>query len=301
LNIPSAALPALALPRQHLQRWLSLAISLALLGAILLRLGDFGSDRLLEMLPRSPFFWVALAAYYLALPLSEWLIYWRLWRLPSSGFAALLRKLVSNEVLFGYSGELSFYAWARRHVGLTSAPFGAVKDVSITSAFAGNLATLTMLAIAWPFMHLIDSAIGTRVLALSGTVILVTSALAGLFNRRLLSLPRREIAIMISIHLGRLAVTTILSGVIWHSAMPESPLPLWIALAALQLLVTRLPFVPNKDLLFANIALLVMGSASAVGGLMALVASLILITHLMVGGVLAIAELLTDLAEEAGA
>ncbi|MCI1142015.1 hypothetical protein MOP88_06395 [Sphingomonas sp. WKB10] len=50
----------------------------------------------------------------------------------------------------GYSGEAYFYAWARQRAQLVAAPFGAVKDVSILSAIAGNAVTLAMIAIALP-------------------------------------------------------------------------------------------------------------------------------------------------------
>lgn len=46
-----------------------------------------------------------------------------------AGIGALLRKLVSNELLLGYLGEAQFYAWARSRTNMTTAPFGAIKDI----------------------------------------------------------------------------------------------------------------------------------------------------------------------------
>ncbi len=60
------------------------------------------------------------------------------------------KKRISNDVVMGYSGEAYFYAWARQRAQLVAAPFGAVKDVSILSAIAGNAVTLAMIAIALP-------------------------------------------------------------------------------------------------------------------------------------------------------
>jgi hypothetical protein len=82
-------------------------------------------------------------------PVSEWVIYRHLWRIPFSGLGALLRKLVSNELLLGYLGEVQFYAWARARLNMVAAPFGAIKDVTILSALTGNIVTLVMLAGAW--------------------------------------------------------------------------------------------------------------------------------------------------------
>lgn len=291
VNAASADLPSIDLPNRNWQKWLSAAVSILLLGAVIRQFGKIDPTELFASIPASPGFWLALGAYYLALPSSEWLIFRRLWRLPASGFAALLRKLVSNEILLGYSGELSFYAWARRHSGLTAAPFGAIKDVSLLSAIAGNVATLAMLAIAWPLVPPLHAGLRTGDLALSIGAVLVLSIAAGLLNRRLFSLPGRQLRFILAVHLGRIAATTLLSGILWHCALPTVALDLWLVLAALQLLVTRLPFVPNKDLVFANAALLIVGSGSDVGRLMAIVAGLIFVIHLLVGLVLAAVDL----------
>ncbi|MGO8609832.1 hypothetical protein ACC848_43530, partial [Rhizobium johnstonii] len=60
----------------------------------------------------------------------------------------------------GYSGEAYFYAWARSRARMVAAPFGAVKDVSILSAIAGNTITLTLFAFAVPLGYQLLSAAG---------------------------------------------------------------------------------------------------------------------------------------------
>lgn len=291
-----ARFPALQIPERSWQRWLSFLISAGLLTAILLQFNRLGVARLWSVLPVSPMFWGAFAGYYLALPASEWIIYRRLWTIPPAGFAALLRKLISNELLLGYSGELSFYAWARRRIKLTTTPFAAIKDVSVTSAIAGNVVTLVMIVLAWPSLILLHFGPASRDIALSVGVLLSMSVLVLLFKRQLLSLPRSELRFVFGMHMARLAATTLLSGLIWHSALPDVPLSLWVLLAAMQLLVTRLPFVPNKDLVFAGVALFVVGHDSQVAALIGIVAALILITHVVLGGLLTIFDML-DMAE----
>lgn len=291
LTVSSTLIP-LRLPDRRWQKWLSAAISIALLVAILTQFDRIGLGRLRQAIPAAPGFWLALAAYYLALPASEWLIYRRLWRLPAlAGFAALLRKLVSNEVLLGYSGEVAFYAWARDRSRLTSAPFGAIKDVSVTSALAGNIATLAMMAIAWPHLQALNLAIMPRHLAWSIAAVLAITAAIGFWRGRIFSLPSRDLSFVLRVHLLRVAATTILSALLWHFALPAVDMSAWILLAALQLLVTRLPFVPNKDLVFATATLLLVGESSQIGVMIALVATLILAAHLVIGAALAIADL----------
>lgn len=294
VHVATANLPSIELPTRNWQRWLFAALSILLLVGIGHQLGRLDGRQLLSAIPTSPGFWLAFAGYYLALPASEWLIYRRLWGLPAEGFRALLRKLVSNEILFGYSGEASFYAWARRHTHLTSAPFGAIKDVSITSALAGNIVTLLMVALAWSLLGHLPGGLEARHWGLSVAVVLLISIAVALFRRKLFSLPAAQLRLILGVHLARLAVTTVLSGVLWHCALPDVAITAWILLAALQLLVTRLPLVPNKDLVFASATLMIVGSGSDIGRLIAIVASLILVTHLVIGAGLVAADLIDE-------
>lgn len=294
VQVATVHLPSIDLPRRNWQRWLFATFSLLLLVVIVHQLGGLDARQLMSAIPASPGFWLAFAGYYLALPASEWLIYRRLWGLPAEGFRALLRKLVSNEVLLGYSGEASFYAWARRHAKLTSAPFAAIKDVSITSALAGNIVTLAMVAIAWSLLGHLRGGIDVRHLALSVAVILLMSIAVALFRRKIFSLPATQVRFMMTVHLVRLTATTLLSGLLWHCALSDVAISAWILLAALQLLVTRLPFLPNKDLVFASATLMIVGGGSDIGRLIAVIASLILVTHLLIGIALVAADVIDE-------
>lgn len=288
----TSQLQALVPDKRNWQRWVSGAISLALFATIIWKLRDFGFAAALATLPERPLFWAAFAGYYLALPASEWLIFRRLWALPFTGFAALLRKLVSNEVLFGYSGEVYFYTWARRHARLVAAPFGAIKDVSILSALAGNLMTLVMLGFAWPLLGRFSSHAHAHAVVLSAALMIGMSMVVLAFKSRIFSLPAPQLRMIFSVHAMRLMTTTILSGIMWHTALPEVPLVWLVLLATLQLLVTRLPFVPNKDLVFASLAIFLIGHDAQVATLIAMIATLILGVHLLVGGVLIVSELI---------
>ena len=273
------------------QRWLAMGISLALLLAIALRVRTFGFEESLSVLPRTPAFWITFVAYYLALPGSEWIIFHRLWRLPAKGFVALIRKLVSNEILLGYSGEVYFYTWARRHAELIAAPFGAIKDVSILSALAGNVFTLAMCGLAWPFLGTLAPSIPGRAVLESATVILTLSAVTLFFRNRLFSLEARQLRVIFGIHVARLVATTFLAGMLWHFALPETPLAMLLLLATLQLLVTRLPLIPSKDLVFANLAVLLVGNGGSLSMAITMIASAIIVTHLLLGSVLLLPDL----------
>lgn len=271
---------------------LSMLLSLAVICVALYESGGVDIGRVAAMVPDSPVFWIAFAAFYFATPATDWLIFRRLWRVPASGFIALARKKVYNELLLGYLGEAYFYTWARRRVRLTAAPFGAVKDVAILSAMAGNGVTLVLLAVMLPGVGLSRLGLDAQMLTVSLCVILSMSLAAMFWRRRVFSLPKAELGMILRLHLARIAATTFLNAFLWHLVLPAVPLSLWLFLATLRMLVSRLPLVPNKDLLFAGAAVIAVGPDGDIAELMALMAALIMAAHLVLGTALAARDLL---------
>jgi len=241
-------------------------------------LGD-GLTGLGDAVPRDPRFFVCFAILYLASPVGDYVIFRRLWSLPIAGLVALLKKRVANEVVFGYSGEAYFYAWARVNAKNVAAPFGAVKDVSILSAIAGNAITLLLIAVALPLGRgLLDADQFNTVLGSAG-VVLATSVPFLLFSRKVFSLPRGRCWWVFGVHCLRLLVGSTALAFAWHFALPDVSVGMWLFLSAGRLLVSRLPLLPNKDLVFANVAILLIGQEQALSELVAFTAALTLAVH----------------------
>jgi len=272
--------------------WLGGAISLGVLVAVFGQLARVDFAQVRAILPTSPLFWLVFACSYLAGPTCDWLIYHRLWNMPPAGITALLRKLVGNELLFGYVGELYLYTWARRHTEMTSAPFGAIKDVAILSAMAGNAVTFGLLILAYPLLGALHLGLDSRTLIASVAFLLGTSSVILLFRKSLFSLPRRQLFYVAAIHLLRIFLTTSLAALCWHLVLPDVALQWWLLLAALRMLLTRLPFLPNKDIVFAGLAIFLIGRDAEIGALMTMMATLILSTHIALGLLLGIGEAL---------
>ena len=285
-------LPALVPQRAAWSSWLLRAVSLLLLVTVIVEIVTARPHLSDLALPASPAFWLATAVLYFALPAADWLIFRKLWRLPAAGFGVLLRKRISNEMLVAYSGDAYFYLWARRRAGLVNAPFGAIKDVAILSAFAANLVTLALASFALPFLEELALGAYAQATMISIATMIGLSALPLLFARRLFTLPVGTLIWITGVHLARLFVTTAAMGIAWHLAMPEAPLGLWLVLATLRLVVSRLPLLPSKDLLFATIAIFLIGHDNAVATLMATTSALMLVGHLLIGGALGVAGLI---------
>jgi hypothetical protein len=286
-----------ALRPQDRPRWpggarlLTSLLSLLVIAAVIYEIRGVHLHAILALIPSSSAFWAIFALSYLAQPITEWLIFRRLWNVGPSAFGALVRKLIYNELLLGYLGEVFFYAWARRLLKLEAAPFGAVKDVTILSAVAGNVMTLLMLAIAWPLASATELGLQTRAVVLSLSVVLITSMALLLWRRQIFSLPRPDLRFIFSLHIARILAATGLSALLWHLVLPSIPLVWWLLLATIRLLISRLPFVPNKDVVFAGLAVFMLGHDVDIASLLTLMAGLILMTHLLVGTTFAISDL----------
>jgi len=271
-------------PRSRWQAWVGTAMSLLLLGAVAARLHATGWQRLLSLIPPTPLFWMALLAFYFVLPCGEWLIYRRLWGLPARGLVPLLRKRISNDMLFGYSGEIYFYLWARRQPRLTDAPFATVKDVNVTSALVAAGVTLAMVVAAAPWLGALKLGGLTKPLLYSALLLAGVSLALVVFGRRVFSLGRNALLAISGIHLVRLLATTLLLALVWHLALPAVALTTWLFLATARMLVGRLPFVPNTDLVFATLTGILVGPHNPIGDLLAATTLLSLCLHVAVLG-----------------
>lgn len=285
---PIAALPEIpSLPRASLLRswtfWFGPLISISILLATVIALRHFDAAPVLAMLPSSPLFWLLFLLSYALTPLTEFVIFRRLWALPAEGIGALLRKRLSNELLLGYVGEVYFYSWAREHGAVTNTPYGAIKDVTVLSALAGNLVTLFLLLPALPLLATHEGVIDAQLLTWSIAIVGGTSALAVVFRKRLFSLPRAERRFVMMMHFIRIFGSLALTAMLWHLVLPDVDISWWFLLVTLRQLLSRLPLLPNKDVIFAAFAMLLIGPHVAISSLMTLMAGLILAAHLVTG------------------
>jgi hypothetical protein len=285
-------LPALKPERKLWSTWLSRILSGAFLVAIVLQLGQIDAQQLQNALPQNLWFLPVLLALYFALPVADWIIFRRLWALPVSGFFILLAKRIGNEVLISYSGEVYFYLWARKRSDLTAAPFGAIKDVNILSALAANLVALLLLALTYPFVSQLNLGAYTDTSVICAAAILLMSFVILLFSRRVFTLERTQLWWIFGIHILRLSAGVLLCALLWFIILPGPHFGFWLVLSMIRLLVGRLPFLPNKEALFAVIAVFLVGQDSAVSTLITLTATTILALHVIVAALLGALALL---------
>ncbi|SFJ46442.1 hypothetical protein SAMN03159338_1457 [Sphingomonas sp. NFR04] len=274
-------------------------LSLIVLGAALYQARNLDFAKILASVPPSPAFWGLLAISYLIGPASDWLIFHRLWGVGPAALGPLVRKLIYNELLVGYLGEAYFYGWARQNLKFVTTPFGAIKDVAVLSAIAGNVTMLAFLIAALRFAELLPRTGLATAAGWSIAFVIGTSLGMIMLPRSLFSLEKNELTMVFIVHLLRIVATTLVSAALWHLVLPEVPLAWWLVLAIARLLISRLPFVPNKDVLFAAMAVLTLGNAVETAALMALMAGLVLTIHVTIGISLAVADLIAKRSSDA--
>jgi hypothetical protein len=231
---------------------------LAIAGYLAYRLTEIGWGRILASLPTEPLFYALFLVLFLALPVTEAVIY--RWILPvrlRETLPVFLKKRVFNKSLMDYSGEAYLFAWAQARTGWTRRRvFGAVKDVTLASSFASTGFAITILALFFAFgdvalLGLSEAA--TRVYLLVAVAVMLTlGALAYRFRRRLFSLSAKVLGLAFGLHYGRLLVMNATQLAQWEVAIPEVTVPTWLVFLGAQAVISRIPMGPAKELLFLN-------------------------------------------------
>ncbi len=259
------------------------AISVAVLAGALFELHAMDWRAVVAMVPHAPLFWAVFLVMYLTPVVADWAIYSRIWRMPVSGMQHLLRKMIGNELVFGYIGEAYLYTWARRSGEVGADAFRAVRDVAILSSAVGSVVTLVAALAVVPVAGRLHLAIPYWAILPSVAVILAPPLVALVFGKRLFSLKREMLARITAIHGIRAALTVLLTAWLWHIALPGITIVYWLAFAALKLILSRLPLISNRELVFAGTTAALLGRGSDVAQLMTMMAALVAATHVLAG------------------
>lgn len=300
-----------------LQKAFSITLSVIVLVLLARSIALLGWREVLAALPASPLFWLCFIGAYVLPPLGDWAIYRRWWPIGWRSLAVFLKMRVMNEALFSYSGHTYLMVWSSKLFGQpfdpskpaprilgrgntagldpSSAPLAAIKDMAITSGLAGNFTTLVLLVVALAMGGgpIIAAAMDPRTVsiflwAFSGMILLNIGIV--LFRNQVMSIPARENVFAFLLHLLRVNAQHILFVASWVIALPMIDFGTWFLLGALRMVIMRMP-IPNKELLFAAIAVQLTGEASvAVAALMAAQGALHLVFHGLAWGAAAVLE-----------
>ena len=273
------------------------------------RLSEIGWDATWAALPRAPMFYVFFAVAYWILPFAEMLIYRALWPIRWRSLPVFIKKRVYNELMFDYSGEAYLYLWAKDAVPhSTRGILSTIKDVNLLSGLASNSLTLLMLPVVILGGHVtLLQAPGEHPLVpllLCAVLALALMTMLYVFRKRIFALSRRDAAVVGGLHVTRLLTLFALQVGQWSAALPQVPFGEWLMFLAAQLLLTRIPFLPNRDVMMmwlgVALAKAIAAPAPQVASMFLAAGALSLATHAFMYGVVTVAGLATRKGQTAG-
>lgn len=248
-----------------------------IISVLVYQLSQIGWQELYLAMPRTPGFYLIFLILYFTLPITEQYIYrlslkFSFWE----GFKIFTKKKVLNQEVLGYSGEAYFYLWAKENLAENSKKIlGIVKDNTILSALASTLTSVILLSV---FAGLVDvdlfdeKILGDKILLLIGFILILVVVLLITFRRSILSVDKATAWKMFLIHELRIFWVYSLEVLQWIIVIPAVPIHVWFTFLSIRIISSRIPFLPNRDLLFISasveVAKYVDISGAAIGGIL---------------------------------
>lgn len=240
-------------------------LQLLLVGGVVIyligRVSEIGWSEVRRSLPESIWFYLLFGVMYLVIPLSE-LVSYRVMRWPIgvSSLPMFVRKRVYNYAVMSYSGEAYMFLWAKRHLSFKGRQIlSMVKDNNLLSGLASNTFTLLLVAAFFATGQLdtitrAEPDAGSYIAATVLVGVLMVLVVLGL-NRRIMSVPFPMAAKITGIHAARVVLILLLQTAQWAVVFPHVPFLTWMLFLTAQMVLTRLPFLPNQDLMMVGLGM----------------------------------------------
>lgn len=232
------------------------ALTLGIVGYLVYQMSVIGWTEIGRALPRTPWFYVAFAGIYLTVPVFQALAFSLIWGCRLGDLLpAMLKKRVYDKDVLDRSGDVYVYVWGQTHLGRPDREvLHHVKDNAITSAVASTLLAVVLLGafLALGYVPL-PEAIARHSWAYGGAGLLglgVIGAVGVRFRRTVFLLSGRLLGLLFGLHLVRVLVEKGLLVGEWAVALPEIALDVWIVFLAVQIVTSRIPLLPSRDLIF---------------------------------------------------
>lgn len=240
-------------------------VTVAVIGYLVYQMTQIGWREIWADLPTTPWFYIIFLGLYFLLPVFQSIAYRLIWKVPFRRiFPPVLKASVYNKEVLNYSGEVYLFSWARTQIDLASRKVAHhIKDNTIISAVASTLNAVILLAfflltgmISLPF--LVDH---SSVYVIGGLLAVTLIIVVGIrFRRTVFKLSSSLILTLFGLYMGRLFLLQGLQVTQWAVVIPDVPLQGWFTFLAVQIILSRLPFLPSKDLIFMAVGLEMAGT-----------------------------------------
>ncbi len=242
-------------------KWAQRLFLFAILVWLIYALTEIGWGNLWNSLPTQFAFYLLFVLMYFQLPLFEVLIYRITWTFDAvRSVPVFLLKRVYNSDLLGYSGEVYFYIWARKFLSLGDKEiFLIIKDNNIISSVASTLVAFGLLA-AFLFTGqirilewIVDQHQAYFWGGLALTVLLVFVFIK--FRQFVITMPLKSAYKIFNIQVFRLILLQAMNVAMYYVVIPDAPLYVWFTLISVEIILSRIPFLPNRDLIFVGMSI----------------------------------------------
>lgn len=265
-------------------KWIIWGIRQALtisIGAYLIyQMAQIGWVEIWESMPRTPWFYIIFAGMYLTLPIFQAVIFGFIWgRSPLELLPATIKKRVYNKDVLSYSGDVYLYFWARERIKdwTDRNLVHAIKDNAIVSSVASTIVAFGLLAVfLFSGLVAIPESIARYDILYTTTATLVGAVFLGIgikFRNSVFGLAGRVLGMLFALHIARLVVVMTLQVLEWSVVVTDVELEIWFTFLSLQIITSRIPFLPSRDLIFMAAGIELAGavqvSKAAIAGVLA--------------------------------
>jgi len=260
-------------------------LTATIVSILLYQIWNIGWREVLTNLPTTPWFYILFLVLHFALPFTEVLIYRLSWKALGfwQGFKAFTQKKILNTEVVAYSGEGYIYLWGKNNLkGLSNRYiFNVIKDNNILSAFSSTTMALLLLPLFLyfsdvPLLEVVKISEEALYIAVGITVAIIL--LAVIFRKRLISMDLKTTLGVLGLYKVRIIFMNVIECLQWSLVMPEVPIGMWLVLLGVKIVITRIPFLPNQELVFISACIYVaihMGmDEGAISGMMLTTAAL---------------------------
>ncbi len=220
-----------------------------------------GWREIISELPAVPLFYVLFLLIYFALPVTEYVTYSIRWPLKFwQSQEIFLKKRVYNKVVLGYSGEVQLFFWLQNRLSIDKKEaYEVVRDNNILSTLASTTVALLLFAgFAGTGRLSIYDWIDYDSVIFIPVALLVTAIGGYIFHRyrhHLFTMDRWHALTIFALHSARMGMLVVLQIAQWYVVLPWVSIDIWFTMIVIQIILSRIPFLPNKDLVFIGTSL----------------------------------------------
>lgn len=221
------------------------------------QLYSIGFQDLIGSIPANPMVYILAIVIFFTLPITEHVVYGRFFSFKwAESVPMLIKKRVYNKNLVGYVGEFDFYLWLtqKEHNQSKKRVFDVIKDNNIISGVASIVLISALLGVLL-LIYFSPDEIGDHILIFGyivGYILLLVAVIIVMARTRIYSLNLKDTWFLTSVHSGRILFMSAIQILQWHLAITDISLYELFVILSVQLVISRIPILPAKDLIFIS-------------------------------------------------